>query len=128
MNNIQAAGGAPFIIEESLVSTPDMAGLGDPGGVYGPNGLTATDIADIADWIFFAPNCPAAGPAVSATPTSASFGTVTVGASSSPQTVTISNTGSGSATGMSVGAAPAGFSRTHNCPATLAAGASCTIT
>ena len=127
MNNIQAAAGAPFIIEESLLNTPDMAGLGDPGGVYGPSGLTASDIADIADWIFFAPTCPAAGPAVSASPTSPSFGTVTVGSSSSPQAVTISNTGSGSATGMSYGAAPAGFSRTHNCPATLAAGASCTI-
>ena len=128
MNNIQSAAAAPFIIEEALGRVPDMAGLGDPGGVYGPNGLTATDLADIADWIFFAPNCPAAGPAVSATPTSAAFGTVTVGASSTPQVITLSNTGSGAATGFTVGAAPAGFTRSTTCTNSLAAGGSCTVT
>ena len=126
-NNIQAGGGSPANIENALATVPDMAGIGDPGGVYGPNGLTASDIADIADWIFFAPTCPSGSPSVSASPNPVAFGSVNVGSSSSPQTVTVSNTGGAAATSLVIGTAPAGFSRTTTCTATLNAGASCTI-
>jgi hypothetical protein len=128
MNNIQLGGASPANIEAALASVDDMAGLGDPGGVYGPAGLTASDIADIADWIFFAPTCPSGGAAnVSAAPNPVAFGSVNVGGSSQ-RVVTISNTGSGAATAMVYGGAPIGYSRTHNCPASLPAGGNCTMT
>ena len=73
-------------------------------------------------------NCPAATPSVAASPASLAFGSVTVGSSSSPQAVTLTNTGGASATGFAIGAVPTGYSRTTTCTATLAAGGSCTVT
>ncbi|HET8905604.1 MAG TPA: choice-of-anchor D domain-containing protein, partial [Ktedonobacterales bacterium] len=72
-------------------------------------------------------------PAVSLTPTSLSFGSVTVNTTSAPQIITLKNTGTaalsiGSITITGVNAAD--FAQTNTCPigaATLAAGASCTV-
>lgn len=68
------------------------------------------------------------GPNVSASPASASFGSVTVGSTSSGQTITISNTGTAAATGMTYAAPPTHFGSASTCTATLNAGATCTIT
>jgi hypothetical protein len=64
-------------------------------------------------------------------PASLSFGTVTHGQSSTPKSVTLTNTGNTTLTisSISIGGTNAGqFSQTNNCPASLATNASCTIT
>jgi hypothetical protein len=64
------------------------------------------------------------------TPTSMSFGTVSSGRSSTAQTATLSNTGTTPLIIGSIGFTgtnPGNFSQTNNCPSSLAAGRSCTI-
>jgi FG-GAP-like repeat/Abnormal spindle-like microcephaly-assoc'd, ASPM-SPD-2-Hydin/Protein of unknown function (DUF1573) len=65
-------------------------------------------------------------------PTSLNFGTVGVGASSTPQNVILTNTNTVSSMTISsvtmTGNDPSDFSQTNNCGKSLAAGASCTIT
>jgi hypothetical protein len=68
-----------------------------------------------------------AGPAVTLSPTSLTFATQLVGTSSAPQNVTLTNTGSGTLSITSI-ATTGDFSQTNNCAATIAVGASCTIT
>jgi centrosomal CEP192-like protein/ASPM-SPD-2-Hydin domain-containing protein len=73
---------------------------------------------------------PAPAPAASLSPTSLTFASLTVGATSSVQTVTLSNTGNAalSITGISItGADPSDFKETNGCGSSIAAGASCTI-
>jgi hypothetical protein len=123
-NDIATNGQQPSGVQNALDTVADMSGL------QASLGLTTSDVADLALYIWYRAGnsqCPAATPSVGATPGSLAFGSVNVGASSGSQVITVSNTGGGAATGMSYGAAPAGFSRTHNCPASLGAGASCTI-
>ena len=66
------------------------------------------------------------GSALTASPSSESFGSVTVGQTSAAQTVTVANPGS-SSTSISQLAVSGPFSQTTTCGATLAAGASCTV-
>jgi hypothetical protein len=69
-------------------------------------------------------------PGASLSPTSLTFASQTVGATSSAQTVTLSNTGNAalSITGISItGTNPADFAETNSCGPSVAAGASCTI-
>ncbi len=65
------------------------------------------------------------GPTLNASPTSLSFGSQAVGSASGTQAVTITNSGSASATvsGVSVSGA---FTQTNNC-SSIAAGGSCTV-
>jgi len=68
-------------------------------------------------------------PVVSLAPTSLTF-TATTGTTSPAQTATLTNSGNAALNISSIaigGANPAGFSQTNNCPASLAAGASCNI-
>ena len=68
-----------------------------------------------------------APPGVSATPSSINFGGYAVGTTSSPQTVTVTNSGGVPLTNLSA-AITAGFAIAANqCPATLAAGAACPL-
>lgn len=73
-----------------------------------------------------------ATPTLTVTPTTLDFGSVALNTTSAPQTVTITNTSSVTATFTSV--APTistgrgTFNLTNNCGATLAGGASCTLT
>ncbi len=60
------------------------------------------------------------------TPTSITFSSVALGLTSSSQTVTLSNTGNGSLTVSNL-QITGNYKQTNNCPATLAAGASCAI-
>jgi hypothetical protein len=70
----------------------------------------------------------AAGPNVNTSATSLSFGSITVGQTSTAQTITVSNSGTAAATNMSYPPAPAKFNKSGTCAsATLNAGASCTI-
>src|SRR5947199_10844894 len=72
-----------------------------------------------------------AGTAIKLTPSSLNLGTVTVGNSSSPQTITVTNVSNATVTFTSIGIAglnPADFSVSSNtCGLTLAGGASCTL-
>ncbi len=69
-------------------------------------------------------------PAVSLSPASLNFGNQPVNTTSPPQTVTLTNTGSGTLTISSIGITgtnSGAFAQTNNCPASLGAGANCTI-
>jgi len=68
----------------------------------------------------------APGPILSPNPSSLSFAGTIVGASAAAQTVTVSNSGTASATVSGV-AASGDFSQTNNC-STVAVGGSCTVT
>jgi uncharacterized repeat protein (TIGR01451 family) len=73
----------------------------------------------------------ATAPAVTLAPTSLTFASQTVGTTSPSQAVTLTNSGSAplTITGITVTGADAGdFAQTNTCPASLAAGANCTIT
>jgi hypothetical protein len=65
------------------------------------------------------------GPVLAASPSSLSFGNVSVGSTSAAQTVTITNSGNAAATVSGITAA-AGFAETNTCGSSLAVGASCT--
>ena len=63
-------------------------------------------------------------------PTSLSFGSVTVGTTTAAKTVTLANVGTATLTitGIAITGTNAGdFAQTHTCGSSLAAGASCTI-
>jgi len=67
---------------------------------------------------------------VTATPTSVTFPSTVLNATSTGSTITIKNTGSSTATTVSISAS-SNFGQTNSCPvapSTLAAGASCTVT
>ena len=68
----------------------------------------------------------AGGPTVTLSPTSLTFGTQLRNTTSPAQTITLTNTGTASLSISGIQAS-AKFSQTNNCTASLAAGASCTI-
>jgi hypothetical protein len=70
-------------------------------------------------------------PAATVTPTSIAYGSQRVGTTSSPRTVTLTNTGAAPLTISKVqlgGTNPGQFARSSACPANLAPGASCQVT
>ena len=69
----------------------------------------------------------APGPILNANPSSLTFAGTIVGSPSATQAVTVTNSGTTSAT-VSAVAASGDFSQTNNCITTLAVGASCTVT
>jgi mono/diheme cytochrome c family protein len=92
--------------------------------------FTASDLDDLATWIADAPTCPASGAAIiTVAPASFTFAAAqNVGSTSASTTITVSNTGTASATGLSIANSNgAEFPATNTCAATLANGASCTI-
>ena len=122
-NNILLGALNPSLIDDRLNTQVDMAGIRD--GL----GLTASDIDDLATWIFYAPSCPAANPNLQASPAPVTFGSVTVGATSAQTTVTITNSGSGAATGVSFSNSNATefLVSANTCTASIGAGASCSL-
>jgi uncharacterized repeat protein (TIGR03803 family) len=69
-------------------------------------------------------------PAANVSPTSLNFGNQTVGTASAPRSVTLTNSGTGSLLIGSItftGTHPADFAQTNTCGASVAPGASCTI-
>ncbi len=66
--------------------------------------------------------------AVSSSPTALAFGNINIGNTTPSQTVTITNVGAAPLTSVAVTTSVSNFAQTNNCPATLAAGASCNIT
>jgi F5/8 type C domain/Abnormal spindle-like microcephaly-assoc'd, ASPM-SPD-2-Hydin len=87
------------------------------------SGWTSAQLAEFE--IFPGSGSSGGGGTLTASPTSLSFGSETVGSTSAAQTVTVKNTGTAAAAISSV-AASTGFAQTNTCGASLAAGASCT--
>jgi len=87
--------------------------------------LTAT-VSGITTTVALSGTGVAPGPILNANPGSLTFGGTVVGTSSTTQAVTVSNSGTTSATVSGV-STTGDFSQTNNC-ATLAVGASCTVT
>lgn len=69
----------------------------------------------------------APAPVVALNPSSLSFGNQTVGTTSAAKTITLTNSGNATLAITSIAASGSGFAATHNCAASLAAAASCTI-
>jgi hypothetical protein len=68
------------------------------------------------------------GPALAAGPTGLDFGSLTTGATSAPQTVTLSNPGTATTTLSGITSTSAEFAvQSNTCGSSLAAGASCTV-
>jgi hypothetical protein len=73
-------------------------------------------------------NVPGLAPLLQASPPSIAFGSVPVGATTAPTSVTITNNGTADAAGVAVSSTSADFTLASNtCGATLAVNASCTI-
>jgi hypothetical protein len=79
---------------------------------------------------FVSQGTPSGATTVTASPTSVTFPSTVLNATSTGSTITVKNTGSSTATTVSISAS-SNFGQTNSCPAapsTLAAGATCTIT
>jgi Abnormal spindle-like microcephaly-assoc'd, ASPM-SPD-2-Hydin/Repeat of unknown function (DUF5648) len=105
-----------------LNTEPEMQGL------Y-PDIVDDTDIGNIVAYLALYPaSCTAGSANVGATPDSLSFGNVAVGAASASKTVTLTNSGTAGAAGLTFASSDAAeFPVTQSCGATLGAGASCTL-
>jgi hypothetical protein len=127
-NNIQNASANPGLIDQALDGPPgdqSMVSLGLRSNLP----LTASDIDDIATWIFYAPTCPSAQPVLQASPAPVTFGSTTVGATSAAIGVTITNSGSAAATGVSFANSNAAefLVSGNTCTTTINVGASCSL-
>lgn len=71
---------------------------------------------------------PEPAPVVSLSQAALGFGTVAIGASSAARTLVLANSGNASLSLTSIAASSRDFAVTHDCPASLAAGASCALT
>lgn len=88
-------------------------------------GNTGWSAAQLSEFQIF-PGGSTNSSALTASPSSLSFGNVAVGSTSSAQTVTVSNPGSSAASISSV-SVTGPFTQTNNCGSSLAAGGSCTV-
>jgi Alpha-1,3-glucanase catalytic domain D1/F5/8 type C domain/Pectate lyase superfamily protein/Abnormal spindle-like microcephaly-assoc'd, ASPM-SPD-2-Hydin/Cep192 domain 4 len=88
-------------------------------------GNTGWSAAQLSEFEVF-PGGSTSGSALTASPSSLSFGNTTVGSTSSAQTVTVSNPGSSAVSMSSIGVSGP-FGETNNCGTSLAAGGSCTV-
>jgi hypothetical protein len=88
-------------------------------------GNTGWDAAQLSEFEVF-PGGGTSGSALSASPSSLSFGNEATGSTSSAQTVTVSNPGSTAASVSSVSTSGP-FAETNTCGGSIAAGASCTV-
>ena len=89
-------------------------------------GNTGWSAAQLSEFEVFPGGGTSGGTALSASPSSVSFGNEAVGSTSSAQTVTVSNPGSTAASVSSVSVSGP-FSQTNTCGGSIAAGASCTV-
>ncbi|WP_328324621.1 choice-of-anchor D domain-containing protein [Kribbella sp. NBC_00382] len=97
-----------------------------PTAAGGRSGNLTVTAAGVTNTVPLSGTGVAPGPILGANPSSLSFPDTAVGSSSSTQTVTVTNSGTTSATVSGV-SATGDFSQTNNC-STIAVGASCTVT
>jgi hypothetical protein len=93
---------------------------GGNSGIFGP--AACQNITKPA----FPPYLPDNGSQLSISPTALSFGSVATGSSSTPQAVTVTNSGTAAAPVSSI-TTSGDYSQTNNCGTGIAAGASCTV-
>jgi hypothetical protein len=110
-----AAGGSCTV---SVTFKPTTAGSRTGGVTINAGGVTNT--------VALSGTGTAPGPVLGTNPASLTFGNTVVGATAAAQTVTVSNTGTTSAT-VSAVAVTGDFKQTNNC-ATVAVGGSCAVT
>ena len=67
------------------------------------------------------------GPLLTLNPSALSFGTVTINTTTSPQSITVTNSGTVTLTGLLIGATTGDFAQSNNCPTSLAINATCNI-
>ncbi len=122
LNGAYGAGGANAINNA-------LNNVGEMTGIRTNLGLTASDLDDLAQWIFFAPTCPASAPSLSAAPSGIAFGSVANGSTSAATSVTVTNSGSGAASGLAYtnSASTKWLVSGSDCGASIAAGASCSF-
>jgi len=126
-NSIQNAAANAGLIDQALDGPP-----GDPAmqGIRSALGLTASDLDDLATWIFYAPACPVTAPILHAAPAPLVFGATAPGSTSAPTVVGVTNAGSASATGIGFSNSNGGeFAVSANtcAGATVAVGAACSF-
>ncbi|MBV9698392.1 MAG: choice-of-anchor D domain-containing protein, partial [Gammaproteobacteria bacterium] len=123
LGNYAPAAGSPVINYVTNANSTNTYGPAPTVDFFGTQRKTNGSV-DVGAVEFVAPP----GAILSVTPTSLAFGNVPKGQTSAPQTLTLSNTGTLGASGISV-AVTAPFSRAGGtCGATLAGGSTCTIT
>ncbi len=125
----------------SFTQTSNCPALGVPGGTsctfniaFTPvaagttfGSLTATSITGGSGYVSLTGTGVSPAPTASVSPGSLAFPNQFVGTTSAPMPVTLSNSGSGALSINSIGINGGPFLQTNNCPASLAAGSSCTI-
>jgi hypothetical protein len=123
-------GNATFQAESFVAANAGVplyaSGSGDFNGDGKMDVLAVDHVASPHLWVVLQSLAPAATPS----PDTVSFGNLTIGVASSPQTVTLTNSGTAplNISGVTVdGADAAMFMLTHACSSTLAAGASCSV-
>ncbi|HEY1704552.1 MAG TPA: choice-of-anchor D domain-containing protein [Trebonia sp.] len=89
-------------------------------------GNTGWSAAQLSEFEVFPGGASSGGTALSASPSSESFGNENVGSTGSAQSVTVSNPGTSAVSMSSVGVTGP-FGESNNCGTSLAAGASCTV-
>lgn len=119
-------------IQNGVDWTTIRRGINNQRDMFKYASLTDAQLKDLSAYICkdlnsTASTCNAAGPKIAASPTSLAFGNTQAGATSAAKSVTVSNTGGVALTISSIGVNNAAFTQTNNCPASLAAGASCTV-
>lgn len=143
INNATIQNTGTWVVQEQVggsatITNSTATGTQAPGPIYSCGvGFTLTDGGGNSG-IFapvqcqnltspaFPPYLPDNGSQISISPTGLSFGAVATGGSSSPQAVTVTNSGTAAAPVSSV-ATSGDFSQTNNCGSSIAAGASCTV-
>ncbi|HET9399348.1 MAG TPA: choice-of-anchor D domain-containing protein [Candidatus Acidoferrales bacterium] len=118
-NNCPASLAAGASCTISVTFTPQTAG-------HANGGVTIFDDASGSPQTVILNGTGIAPAAVSLSPSSLSFAGQVVGTTSAAQSVTLTNTGGANLNVSSISSTGA-FNQTNNCPATLAGGASCTI-
>jgi hypothetical protein len=142
INNATIQNTGTWVVQEMVggsatISNSTATGTQGPGPIYNCGvGFTITDGGGNSGIIgtpqcanitpTFPPYLPDNGSLISISPTAVGFGTQATGSTSSPQTVTVSNSGTAAApvTGIST---TGDFSQTNTCGSSIAAGGSCTI-
>ncbi|MEV4263459.1 choice-of-anchor D domain-containing protein [Kribbella sp. NPDC049584] len=143
INNATIQNTGTWVVQEQVggsatITNSTATGTQAPGPIYSCGvGFTLTDGGGNSG-IFapaqcqnitsptFPPYLPDNGSQISISPTALSFGSVATGGSSSPQAVTVTNSGTAAAP-VSAIATSGDFSQTNNCGSSIAAGASCTV-
>jgi phospholipase C len=116
-------------VEVATGTTPSGIAVSDFNHDGKPDLVTANQGANTASVLL--ETAGVSGPVVTLSPTSLTFASQAVGTTSSPQNVTLTNSGTSTLTISSItiaGTNPGDFSETNTCGASVSAGANCTIT